>query len=670
MKISDKLEQIPKDAPYFSFEFWPPKTTAGLENLHARLFRMSRLQPFFVTVTWGAGGSTAALSLDLASACQQSHGLTTCLHLTCTNMDKSILDQTLLRARDAGIRNILALRGDPPRGQEYWTPTSEDFVYARDLVRYIKEQHGDYFCIGVAAYPEGHVEGSVVVERDVNIDLGYLAEKVKAGAEFVLTQLFYDTEAFIAFEKELRDFDGGVMRDIPVIPTIMPIQSYQSFRRMTKLCGAFVPPELLARLDKVKGDDEAVKMVGVDVAVEMIQRVYEGTEGRCRGVHLCTLNLEKSVGSVLEKSGLLDKVAEREHVPEVNIVNGQGRTVTIHESAIDDSAAAPATNGVAHGNPGAKSRRTSSLVSDGQNRVVVEEIRADMARLDLLTEAKDAGKVESASAASRRRSNSVTLQEGKSVLGKLATWDEFPNGRWGDARSPAFGELDGYGVTIHVPPQEALQLWQHPTDKSDISSLFVRHVKGELRAIPWSEEGLAPESEAIRQHLIGLNQKGWWTVGSQPALNAKPSADAIFGWGPKNGWVFQKAFVEFFVSPEDWRELYERLKEQPQISFYAGNRRGDHYSNMEQSDANVVTWGIFPGREVAQPTIIEEVSFRAWKDESFAIWGEWEKIYPKGSPSAELINKIGENYLLVTLVHHEFLEQNALWEFLGVADKE
>ncbi|KAL9071327.1 MAG: hypothetical protein Q9157_005506, partial [Trypethelium eluteriae] len=228
------------------------------------------LRPLFVNVTWGAGGSTATKSLELAEICQRQLGLTTCLHLTCTNMSRSLIDEALEQAKVLGIRNILALRGDPPRSNEYreegMPPLDGDhedeFVWAVDLVKYIKRQHGDYFCIGVATYPEGHSDESHPEKQDPAFDLPYLIEKTRAGADFLMTQLFYDVKAYQEFEKMLREDPSGVFKDITIIPGLMPIQSYQILRRTTKLSHAKLPPDILSRLDAVKSDDEAVKRVG------------------------------------------------------------------------------------------------------------------------------------------------------------------------------------------------------------------------------------------------------------------------------------------------------------------------------------------------------------------------------------------------------------------------
>lgn len=190
-KITDKIAALPAESNYFSLEFFPPKTAMGFSNLRDRLDRMSRaLRPLFVNVTWGAGGSTATKSLELAEICQRELNLTTCLHLTCTNMSRKSIDSALEDAKALGIRNILALRGDPPRAAEYQDSNEnpedaidETFIWAIDLVRYIKKNHGDYFCVGVAAYPEGHADESHPQGQSLEHDLPYLVEKTKAGAD-------------------------------------------------------------------------------------------------------------------------------------------------------------------------------------------------------------------------------------------------------------------------------------------------------------------------------------------------------------------------------------------------------------------------------------------------------------------------------------------------------
>ena len=377
----------------------------GLANLQSRLSRMARFNPLFVTVTWGAGGSTASRSLELSISCQNDHIMTTCLHLTCTNMERHILDDALTRARSAGIRNILALRGDPPRGQEYWVPSTGEFCYAVDLVKYIRQKYGDWFCIGVAAYPEGHADGSSPEQQDPHLDLPYLREKVKAGADFILTQIFYSVPHFLSFEKLLRQDESGLFKTILIIPAVMPIQTYQSFRRMTKLTNASIPLPLLSRIKDIKADDEAVKQLGVDVAVEMIKQIRSGTQERCLGVHFCTFNLERSVAFVLEKTGMISP-------RESSTPAGGKQKIEIVDVA------------------GITSRLATALADDTRNRAIVDDEGHEKLEPPRLKQRRQSLR------STRSQQFALAVSEGQGELGREANWDEFPNGRWGDARSP------------------------------------------------------------------------------------------------------------------------------------------------------------------------------------------------------------------------------------------
>lgn len=653
-KLTDKIAALPADATYFSLEFFPPKTQQGFANLNARLSRMAHsLRPLFVNVTWGAGGSTSAKSLALAELTQRELGLTTCLHLTCTNMSRRLIDEALEQAKVLGVRNILALRGDPPRSDEYrddsmpdaeGDDSNKDFTWAVDLVRYIRKQYGDHFCIGVAGYPEGHSDQSHPEHQSVEHDLPYLVEKTKAGADFIMTQLFYDVEAYQQYEKRLRDHESGVFQTIPIIPGLMPIQSYQILRRTTKLSHAALPQNMLKRLEALKGDDEAVKRVGVDILSEMVQGLKATPSNGPRGFHFYTLNLEKVVAQILERTCLIPP----ENAP-------------VAEQAIaeDDFVIVDEVKRQQH-------RRKSSMAnSQSRNRLIVNRTRASSTSSTRTSAVHEVPDDEAGIPREQinSRANTLAISEGDGSLGREATWDDFPNGRWGDARSPAYGEIDGYGVSLHCSVPDAKRLWGEPTCVDDISRSFRRHLEGEIEAIPWSEEVLQPETLGIKNELLGLINKGWWTVASQPAVNGVRSTDPTYGWGPKNGFVFQKPFVEFFIPSADWKTLSGKLVEHPQITYFAGNAQGDFVSSGETT-INPVTWGTFAGKEIITPTIIEAVSFKAWSEEAFGIWGEWQRVYRSGSESSKLLERIRKDYWLVSVIHHGFLEEGALWSDL------
>ncbi|CAK7267012.1 methylenetetrahydrofolate reductase 1 [Sporothrix epigloea] len=704
-RITNKIAALPPDAFYFSLEFFPPKTSMGFANLRDRLDRMARaLRPLFVNVTWGAGGSTAQKSLELAEICQRELGLTTCLHLTCTNMSRALIDKALEDAKALGIRNILALRGDPPRPTEYSENgdgesaggDEVEFTYAVDLVRYIRKQYGDYFCIGVAAYPEGHAGESHPLGQSLDHDLPHLVEKVQSGADFIMTQLFFNLAAYEHFEQVLLEHPSGAFQNVPLIPGLMPIQNYQMIKRTTNLSHARIPAALMERLDAVKKDDEQVKSVGVDIVSELVEQI-KIIKGRTRadkakGFHFYTLNLEKAVSFVVERTNLIPPGTPEEEdaiVLEEVAVADDARSGVITMAATTASASGmrgvPSVriNGTTGSNSliitpleGHPARRQSSIGSDPRNRVIVAG-RAPS------NPGYEATALEASVPAEpiNTRSNTLAISEGEGVLGREATWDDFPNGRWGDARSPAYGEIDGYGVSLHMTVNQALKLWGKPTVIKDINEIFTRYLNGELAAIPWSEEEFNAETVTIRDQLVRLNAKGWWTVASQPAVNGISSDDATFGWGPPHGFVFQKAFVEFFLPSADWAVLHSRLIEPgvcDNVCFYAINAAGDFISSdssgrvtdtgmglPQEASTNAVTWGVFPGKEIVTPTIVEEVSFRAWSEEAFGIWKEWAALYPKNSATDKLLKEMHDDCWLINVIHHNYIEKDALWNLMA-----
>lgn len=607
------------------------------------------LRPLFVTVTWGAGGCTSSRSLELAELCQRQLGLTTCLHLTCTNMKRKIVDEALEEAKAMGVRNILALRGDPPREDEYRLEgvddneeedSNADFTWAIDLVRYIKRVHGDYFCVGVAGYPEGHADESYPTEQSSEHDLPYLVEKTKAGADFIMTQLFYDLNAYTKYERMLREHESGVFADIPIIPGLMPIQSYAILKRTAKLSHAKLPPELLARLETVKGDDEAVKSVGVDAISEVIEGIKDVKAKGPRGFHFYTLNLEKAVGSILEKCQLIP------NPPNLN---------ELDVSAIDEKHFLP--NGISsnHSN------------SDGATSPLAVPAR----RLSSTATSDNHLTTSPPSHSYRSTSPSRATDLAKNQNSREATWDDYPNGRFGDARSPAFDAPLTYSPTsLSVSPAHARALWGEPTSPTDITNLFASHLSGSRPTqLPWSESAtLSPETALIVPHLLTLTQqKSYWTIASQPAVDGLPSTNPTHGWGPAGGFIFQKAFVEFFLPLADFHAHLKRHLTspaiRPEVSWYMGTSSGTFESSEPRDAVHAVTWGSFPGKEIVTATMVEEVSFRAWVDEAFGIWSEWARCV-RGAGSRRFLRGVREGWCLVNVIAHGYREEGRLWEIL------
>lgn len=280
-----------KGAPVVSFEFFPPKTDEGTEQLYRTVEDLRRCRPAFVSVTYGAGGSTRDRTLDLVARIQRDLGVVTMAHLTCVGSTREEIGAVLERLADSGVRNVLALRGDPPKGESAFVPVEGGFRYASELVAYIRERGFD-FCVGAACYPEGHVE-----TRDLDADLGHLVRKVEAGVDFLVSQLFFDNEDYRAFVRRART--AGIT--VPIVPGLMPVTNVGQIERFTSLCGSRIPQELHRRLRIVANDPAAVVATGVQWAVDQGRALLgDGAPG----LHFYTLNRSSATLAVHAALGL------------------------------------------------------------------------------------------------------------------------------------------------------------------------------------------------------------------------------------------------------------------------------------------------------------------------------------------------------------------------------
>ncbi len=255
MRIDERIAT--GKGPSFSFEFFPPKTEAGTRNLEEALSALSALDPTFVSVTYGAGGSPAekVKTVDIVSHMKRDFGLEAMAHLTCVGATTEDLRETLNLMRDRGVENVLALRGDPPQGQSEWTATEGGLRYSRELIELIRRDYD--FAIGAACFPEVHIHAT-----DAESDLRYTKEKVDAGAGFLITQLFYDNSCYYEFVERARDI--GI--DVPIIPGIMPITNAGQIRKITSMCGSDIPARLQAELELRADDPAAATDFGVAYA--------------------------------------------------------------------------------------------------------------------------------------------------------------------------------------------------------------------------------------------------------------------------------------------------------------------------------------------------------------------------------------------------------------------
>jgi methylenetetrahydrofolate reductase (NADH) len=279
--------------PSLSFEFFPTKTDEGERTLLEQTMpALCELKPDFCSVTYGAGGGTRDKTLAIVDRIQRERRLPAMAHLTCVNATRGQTLVVLEQARALGIRNILALRGDPPNGCEF-VQTEGGFEYSYQLVQFIK-QMGE-FSIGVAGFPEGHI----ACKEGRQVDWQRLKHKIDQGAHFVVTQLFFRNRDYF----ECRDFLSGLGVTAPIIPGILPILSASQIKRFVALCGAALPDQLLARLDQC-GDDDAVARFGVEYATEQCEELLR--EG-APGLHFYTLNKARSTTAVLTNLGLARK---------------------------------------------------------------------------------------------------------------------------------------------------------------------------------------------------------------------------------------------------------------------------------------------------------------------------------------------------------------------------
>ena len=237
----------------------------------------------------------------------------------------------------------------------------------------------------------------------------------------------------------------------------------------------------------------------------------------------------------------------------------------------------------------------------------------------------------------------------KSYVARTQEWDEFPNGRWGDSRSPAFGELDAYDIGLKGSNEQNIKLWGKPESVRDLANLFTRFLDKDLDRLPWSEAPLTNEAEVIRDQLYSLNSRGLLTLTSQPSVNGVKSSHPVHGWGPKGGYVYQKSYVEILIPPTLINEVVARIEANSNLTYYAVTKDGEFRTNAPNDGPNAVTWGVFPGKEIVQPTIVETVAFLAWKDEAFRLGDDWARCHPAGSHSRNLIGGIMDHWFLVNI---------------------
>ncbi|XP_013411345.1 methylenetetrahydrofolate reductase-like [Lingula anatina] len=470
ISLMDRIKaKIADDEPFFSLEFFPPKTEEGAVNLVARLERMLLGGPLFCDITWHSAGDPTSdkhtSSTAIAGTMLNYVGMETMLHLTCIGASKATMINQLERAKELGIRNILALRGDAKFGEE-WKPEPDGFNYATDLVRFIRLHYGDYFVICVAGYPSGHPDC-----ESYEADLQNLKTKVDAGADFIITQLIFQSKTFLKYVQDCRNI--GIT--VPILPGIMPFQSYQSLRHITRLSKMEIPQEILDEVIPIKDNDEAIRNWGIDIAYRMCSEILAAKGAP--GLHFYTLNREVATVSVLKRLGMWCEEPKRmlPWKPTANHIR------------------------------------------------CMEDVRPIFWRA-----------------------------RQKSYVQRTSDWEDFPNGRWGDSSSAAFGALkDHYPfyLTSKSSHEELMSMWKKELNsEEDVWDVFYHYITGEayddgvkVTRLPWEDDEVTLETSLISSELASINRKGVLTINSQPRINCVPSTDPAVGWGSHDGYIFQKS---------------------------------------------------------------------------------------------------------------------------------
>lgn len=283
MRIIDRLATGERS---FSFEFGPPRTPAGMRSLMRTVGELRELGPNFVSVTYGAGGSTRRNTLEIVSRIKRETGIEAMAHLTTAGHSRAELREILGDLRDAGIENVIALRGDPPRGVENFVPAPDGFSYASEFVRFIRDERLD-FCLAGAAYPEPHP-----ASESRQMDLLRLKEKVDAGVDFLITQLFYENALYFDFVNRAR----AIGINVPIIPGLMPVRDVAQIQKITYDCAATIPALLARRLERVE-TPEAAQEVGIEWATE---QAIDLLERGAPGIHFYTLNQSNATRRIFE----------------------------------------------------------------------------------------------------------------------------------------------------------------------------------------------------------------------------------------------------------------------------------------------------------------------------------------------------------------------------------
>lgn len=295
--IFSDYSKYSKNRPVISFEIFPPKTPKGMENLYKAIDGLGKLGPDYITVTYGAMGTTREKTLEIATLIKDNFGVDSACHLTCVGSSREELDSILLRIYEAGIKNIVAIRGDPPSGESSFIPSEDGYKYGSELVAHIRSFEKErgikgHFGIAVGGYPEKHLEA-----KDLETDIKNLKTKIEAGADIVLTQLFFDNSYYFDFVDRARQ--SGITA--PIIPGLMPILSGKQITRITQMCGSTIPEGLKKKLDKAGEDNDMTRSIGISQCIEQAKELLDSG---VPGLHFYVLNKSEHMKEIVEALGI------------------------------------------------------------------------------------------------------------------------------------------------------------------------------------------------------------------------------------------------------------------------------------------------------------------------------------------------------------------------------
>jgi methylenetetrahydrofolate reductase (NADPH) len=456
------------------------------------------------------------------------------------------------------------------------------------LVQFIKAEFGDHFCVGVGCYPEKHPDAP-----SAELDLKHFKAKVDAGADFAVTQFFFDADVYFLFVERCRNL--GI--NIPIFPGVMPIQKYRLLQQMTEACKVQVPDQIRAQLEVM--DDDYVTKFGIQTAVEMGKKLLAGG---APGLYLYTLNMEASATAVVTEMQLN--------------VDAQLRNVY------------PFARSSPNGSP-SRSRHP-----------------------DCAMERSPAERFADRNLAERRDSRSPT-----SSSSRKNAWDEHSPDN-GNRQEPDHKRL---WMTLYAAPTrsraelEALSAswtFQAPSDLERLFARFHDASDGTVQQLPWVSQPPGVESVTIKPDLVKLCKFGILPINAQARVNAALSSDPTVGWGDPDGIVFQKAYVELFCSPAHFGLLRRKFDEHRKVEWLAATRTGQLMSSKRKSKVTALTWGVFPGQPIQEPTSMDSDKFLVWRNKAFALW----RLFPEATEASRAhLQEIMDSWYLVCVLDNDFL---------------